>query len=124
VRIFKTKWFVRYMRRSSVDDGMLCEAVKRAERGLIDADLGGEVIKQRVGRKGQGRSGGYRMLIAFRSETRSVFVYAFAKNEQDNIDDDQLQTLRELAAEWLSMSEKQIENALKGGQIDEVDYDE
>jgi hypothetical protein len=112
------------MRRSSVDDGMLCEAVKRAERGLIDADLGGEVIKQHVGRKGQGRSGGYRMLIAFRSETRSVFVYAFAKNEQDNIDDDQLQTLRELAAEWLSMSEKQIENALKGGQIDEVDYDE
>jgi hypothetical protein len=124
VRIFKTKSFVRYMRRSSVDDGMLCEAVKRAERGLIDADLGGEVIKQHVGRKGQGRSGGYRMLIAFRSETRSVFVYAFAKNEQDNIDDDQLQTLRELAAEWLSMSEKQIENALKGGQIDEVDYDE
>ena len=102
---------------------MLCDAVLRAERGLIDADLGGEVIKQRVGRKGQGRSGGYRMLIAFRSTRRSVFVYGFAKNERDNIDSDELQTLRDLAAEWLSMNDRQIDAAIKGGQIEEVAYD-
>ncbi len=120
MRVFKTRWFARYMRRAGFTDAMLIEAVERAERGLIDADLGGSVIKQRVARQGQGRSGGYRTLIAFRSQTRSVFVYAFAKNERDNIDDDQLRTLRELAADLLAKNSQEIEAALKGGQIEEV----
>ncbi len=70
---------------------MLCEAIERAERGIVDADLGGGVIKQRVARPGQGRSGGYRTLIAFRSETRAVFLFGFAKNDLDSIGDSDLQ---------------------------------
>jgi hypothetical protein len=73
----------------------LREAIERASRGSIDADLGGGIIKQRVARPGQGRSGGYRMLIAYRAGGRAVFLYAFAKNERDNIDPDELLTLRE-----------------------------
>lgn len=60
LRILKTKWFVRFVRRERISDSSLCEAVRRAQRGLVDADLGGGVIKQRVARPGQGRSGGYR----------------------------------------------------------------
>lgn len=121
MRVFKTKWFVRYMRRSGVSDDMLIEAVERAERGIIDADLGGDVIKQRVARRGQGRSGCYRMLIAFRSRARTVFIYAFAKNERDNIDGEELVTLQELAAEWLTMGDAQIEKALADKRIEEVE---
>jgi hypothetical protein len=79
VRIFKTKWLTRYARRERIADRSLTEAIERASRGLIDADLGGGLIKQRVARRGQGRSGGYRMLIAYREGTRTVFLYAFAK---------------------------------------------
>jgi len=68
LRIFKTKSFVRFARRERISDASLCEAIRRAERGLIDADLGGGVIKQRVARAGQGRSGGFRVLIAYRAE--------------------------------------------------------
>jgi hypothetical protein len=64
VRIFKTKWLARYARRERIADHNLSEAIERAERGLIDADLGGGIIKQRVARSGQGRSGGYRTLVA------------------------------------------------------------
>jgi len=71
--------------------------VQRAERGLVDADLGGGVIKQRVARPGQGRSGGYRVLLAYRRKTRAVFLFAFAKSERDNIDDNELATLRDIA---------------------------
>ena len=85
VRIFKTKLFARFARRERIKDGDLCEAVERAERGLVDADLGGGVIKQRVAREGQGRSGGYRALLAFRSREITVFVYGFAKNDRDNM---------------------------------------
>ena len=85
MRIFKTKWLVRCARRQRIDDASLKEAIERADRGLIDADLGGGIIKQRVARAGQGRSGGHRMLVAYRASSRAVFLYAFAKNERDNI---------------------------------------
>ena len=56
------------------------------ERGTIDADLGGGLIKQ--------RSGGFRMIVAYRPAGRAAFLYAFAKSDRDNIDDDELEALR------------------------------
>ena len=79
MRIFKTKWLVRYARRERITDRSLSEAIERAARGLIDANLGGGIIKQRVVRHGQGRSGGYRTLIAYRVGIHAVFLYALAK---------------------------------------------
>jgi len=93
VRVFKTRGFTRFMRKEGVTDDALCDAVARAERGLIDANLGSGVIKQRVPRPGQGRSGGFRTLIAFKAAERSVFLFGFAKNDQDNIDADELKVL-------------------------------
>jgi hypothetical protein len=97
MRIFKTRWFARWSKRERVGDSALREAVERAEKGLIDADLRGGVIKQRVARVGQGRSGGYRTIVVYRAADRAIFLYGFAKNERDNIDDDELATFRELA---------------------------
>jgi hypothetical protein len=102
----------------------LGQAVARAGQGLIDADLGGGVIKQRVARAGQGRSGGYRMLIAYRAGHRAVFLYGFAKRERENIDPDELATLREIAAAWLAADPKRITQALNEGTLQEVAYDE
>ena len=51
MRVFKTKWFVRFARREEISDKALREAVERAEHGLIDADLGGGLIKQRVAKR-------------------------------------------------------------------------
>jgi hypothetical protein len=87
---------MRLVRRQRMPGDALSEAVRRAESGLIDADLGGGVIKQRVARPGQGRSGGFRVILAYRREARAVFLFAFAKSERDNIDDDELATLRDL----------------------------
>jgi hypothetical protein len=120
VRIFKTKWLVRYTRRERIADRSLREAIERAGRGLIDADLGGGIIKQRVARSGQGRSGGYRMLVAYRAGARTVFLYAFAKNERENIDSDELLTLREIGASWLAADARQIAQALEDGNLQEV----
>jgi hypothetical protein len=111
----------RYARRERITDRSLREAIERACRGTIDADLGGSIIKQRVARSGQGRSGGYRTLIAYRSGTRAVFIYAFAKNERENIDPDELLTLREIGATWLAADEKRIAQALEAGILEEGD---
>ena len=124
MRVFKTRWFTRFARGERITDGSLSEAVARAGRGLIDADLGGGVIKQRVARPGQGRSGGYRLLIGYRGKHRAVFLYGFAKRERENIEPDELVTLREIAARWLAADGKHIAQALNEGVLQEVPYDE
>jgi hypothetical protein len=123
VRIFKTKSLARFTKRERIADESLCRAIEDAERGLLEADLGGGLIKQRVARRGQGKSGGYRMLIGFRSKLRAVFLFGFAKSELDNIDDDQLATLRETAALWIAADAQKLERALKDGLLIEVRHD-
>ena len=81
-RVFKTRWFQRFARREKIRDAVLLDSVARAEKGQLDADLGGGVIKQRIARPGQGKSGGYRTIILFKQGQRAVFVYGFAKSER------------------------------------------
>ncbi|MDH0699708.1 MULTISPECIES: type II toxin-antitoxin system RelE/ParE family toxin [Hyphomicrobiales] len=121
MRIFKTKWMVRFVRRERINDASLEEAIERAERGIIDADLGGGLIKQRVARPGQGRSGGFRMIVAYRTEDRAFFLYGFAKNERENIDDDELQTLRDIAADLLTQADSALDDAVNAGKLQEIE---
>ena len=123
MRLFKTKWFIRYARQERIGDHSLCDAIERAERGLVDSDLGGGIIKQRVARTGQGRSGGFRLLIGYRSGKLAVFLFGFAKNERDNIEPDELETLREIGAAWIESNKEHLENAIKEGILAEVSYD-
>ncbi len=124
MQVNKTKWLARFARRESIADSDLSEAIMRAERGLIDADLGGGIIKQRIARAGHGRSGGFRMVLAYRSGHRAVFLYGFAKSERENVDDDELQTLREIGAAWLAADARKIAKAIKENALQEVSYDE
>ena len=123
MRIFTTKWFTRFARKERLESARLIAAVARAERDIIDADLGGNLIKQRVARKGQGRSGGYRTLIAYQTRMRSVFLYGFAKSEKDNIDDEELSDLRKLASHILALNDLQLEAALAANELSEVPYE-
>ncbi|MGJ0454975.1 MAG: type II toxin-antitoxin system RelE/ParE family toxin [Methylocystis sp.] len=124
MRIFKTKWFARFARKERVGDARLREAIDRAEKGGIDATLGGNLIKQRVARDGGGRSGGFRTIIAYRVKERSIFLYGFAKNERDNIDADDLEILKKLARQFLPMSVAEIERAIEEGELNEVEHDD
>jgi len=119
--IYKNKAFTRFARQQRISDVALCEAVERAERGRVDADLGGGVIKQRIARPGEGRSGGFRSIVLFRSADRSFFVYGFAKNERENIRDDELAVFRLLADELLAYTQEQLQVAQEAGILIEVD---
>jgi hypothetical protein len=124
LRIFKTKMFARFARRERISDASLCEAVRRAELGLLDAQLGGGVIKQRVARPGQGQSGGYRVLIAYRPLTLSVFLCGLAKSERDNVDNDELATLRDIAKGWFQADVNTLTRAIADGLIQELMNDD
>src|ERR1051325_12030750 len=122
MRIFKTRTLAKFTQRNRIADSSLVAAVERAARGLIDADLGGHVIKQRVARPGQGKRGGFRMLIGFRSDL-AIFLFGFAKNTRENIDSDQLKTLREIVAIWFAADEERIAEAVADGNLIEVHHD-
>jgi len=120
VRIFKSRWLQRFAGKEGIADAALREAVARAEKGQIDADLGGEVIKQRIARPGQGRSRGYRTIILFRRGAKAVLVYGFSKSLRVNINDDEQKQFKEAAKHVLALTEKQLAELLKRGDFMEV----
>jgi hypothetical protein len=120
IRVYKTRLFDRFARRERIADRSLVEAIARAERGLVDADLGGGLIKQRVARPGEGRSSGYRTLIACRFGDFAVFLFGFAKSERDNVRDDELRELRVAARAWLQADKALIERARDEGVLIEA----
>jgi len=120
MRVFKTKPFARFADHEGIHDDALCEAIQRADRGLVDADLGSGVIKQRIARKGQGKSGGFRSIVLFRQGERSFFVYGFAKKDRDNIRKDELKAFRALASEVLQLDQAGLKAAMANGTIMEV----
>ena len=124
MRVFKTKWFVRFARKERITDRTLWIAVDQADRGLIDADLGGGVIKQRVARSGQGKSAGYRAIAVYRTKTRAIFVYGFAKSGKADLEPDELEGYRTLAKVYLAKSEGDMDGYVVEGALTEVMDDE
>lgn len=124
MRIFKNAWFERFCRKQGISDTVLIDAVRRVEAGQVDADLGGGVLKQRIARRGQGKSGGYRTIILFRKQHRAFFVYGFAKSERDNIDSDEKGAFRKASAHILNLSEKHLTELIAKGQFVEITENE
>lgn len=120
LKVLKNAWFRRFARKQRISDAALLDAIRRAERGLVDADLGGGVIKQRLARSGQGKSGGYRTIVLFRRETLAVFVFGFAKNDKANLEPEELEQFKAAASHVLSLNEKQIMQLIERGQFTEI----
>ena len=119
-RVFRTRTFTRWMRKVGLTDDALCEAVSEMAQGLVDADLGGQVVKKRVALPGQGKRGGARTIVATKQSDRWFFLYGFGKNERANIDKDELKVFQEVAKELLGFSDRQLLTALSTGEIVEV----
>ena len=120
MRLFKNKWFARFASAESIDDATLCKAIEDAEKGLIDADLGGGVIKQRIARAGEGASGGFRSIVLYRRGKLAFFVFGFPKNRTANITKDELKAFKKLAKEMLALNDRQIASLTKIKSLIEV----
>jgi len=120
VRVFKNTWFNRFANKEDIADSELREAAKNLEAGQADANLGGGVYKVRIARPGEGKSGGYRVIVFFKSEERTFFVYGFAKSDRANINSKELKAYKEAAREYFSMTEEQLEKRIKHGQLHEL----
>lgn len=122
VRIYKTRPFQRWARAQAIDDKALANAIRDLEQGRIDAALGAHLYKQRVARKGQGKSGSYRTIIAYRTSDSAFFLYGFDKGSQSNIAPHELSALKKLAKQLTNYSLDDLTKARDSGALLEV-YD-
>lgn len=120
MRIFKNAWFDRFARKQGITDATLLAAIAQTEKGLVVADLGHGVVKLRLARTGQGKSGGYRTIVLYRAATRAVFVYGFAKSDRSNLDADELVQFRKAADHVLALSETELAILVSKGLFSEV----
>jgi hypothetical protein len=119
-RVFKTRHFSRWMRKTELTDKALCLAVAEMMQGLIDADLGAGVVKKRIALPGRGKSGGARTLLATNKGNRWFFLFGFEKNARANVADDELAALQELAKELLTRTSVELNTAVAGGTLLEI----
>lgn len=123
IRIYKNRWFAKFASREGISDATLVAATEQANRGLIDADLGGGLIKQRVAREGGGKSGGYRTLVFFRHEERAIFAFGFAKSDKANLSANELKVYKKAAKIVLALTQAQIDAEVREERLFEVNDD-
>ena len=122
-RILKTRPFNRWLRKTLLNDNALLKAISEMERGLVDADLGGNIYKKRVALPGRGKSGSTRTLIATNREDRWIFLFGFEKNDRENITQAELTYLQGAAQIFLDYSSEDLQSAIARGDFLEVDHD-
>ncbi|HEY9772426.1 MAG TPA: type II toxin-antitoxin system RelE/ParE family toxin [Planktothrix sp.] len=117
----KIREFARDATKEGLTDEQLKKAIEEMQGGLVGDALGGNLYKKRIAENNRGKSGGYRTIILFRESANDVFcLFMFAKNTRTNISREELQALKKLAKEYETLSEKQIEHAIKNAAFFEV----
>jgi len=120
-RLFTAPDFAKFAKKEKIGDAALVDTIERIERGLVDVDLGGGLLKLRVARSGQGRSGGYRTIVACKVGERAFFLLGYGKNDLDNIGDATLARLRRLASGLQGLTEDEIDALKASGAIREIE---
>ena len=121
MRIFKNPWFTRFASKEGIQDSELKDIVNNVlETGQADADLGGGVYKVRIARPGEGKAGGYRVIVFFKNGERTFFRYGFAKSTLDNINKGELKVMKRQAKKYFAQSDEQIKIQLMNGTLLEI----
>lgn len=120
IKAFATRIFARWARKEGLTVVELRAAITEIERGLVDADLGGGLVKKRVARRGGGKRGGYCVILAVAVGSRAFFLEGFAKNERANLREDELLALRRLGKGLMGLDGKLLSQAVEAGELEEV----
>lgn len=123
IRIFITRYFSRWLRKSELTAVALCAAVHEMAAGLVDADLGGGLVKKRIAVPGRGKRGGTRTLLATNRQDRWFFLYGFAKNDRANVSPQELEALQSLAHDLLTLNANQLDAQVATRALEEICHD-
>lgn len=123
-KVYMMKSFKKWLKKQDVEDGTLINAVREVNKGLVDVDYGNCLYKKRIPLSGRGKRSGARTLIAFKRDEKFFFLHGFAKNEKDNISDKEKLAFFEYVDLYMSFNDEQLNEAIKCGELTEIDYEE
>ncbi|WP_227731288.1 type II toxin-antitoxin system RelE/ParE family toxin [Yersinia proxima] len=118
--IFLSQGFTSFIRKEGIADQDIKDAVSEMDKGLIDVTLGNGLYKKRIARKGQGKRGSYRVIVAFRSGKNVFLLYGFTKNERDNITIKELLAFRALAKVYFNFTEGDLQTLVASNKLRKV----
>ncbi|MGE4752815.1 type II toxin-antitoxin system RelE/ParE family toxin [Yersinia enterocolitica] len=118
--IFLSQGFTSFTRKERINDQDIKDAVSEMDKGLIDVTLGNGLYKKRIARKGQGKRGSYRVIIAFRSGKNVFLLYGFTKNERNNINIKELLAFRALAKVYFNFTESDLQKLVASNKLRKV----
>jgi len=124
MQAFKIRAFAKWASGEGRCDDALASAGSEMDKGLIDAKLGGQVVKKRIALPGRGKRGSTRTLVAFRQGNKAFFIYGFAKNERADISDKELRSLKMLAKELMSYTAAALTKAMKAGELIRIEVND
>jgi hypothetical protein len=113
------KWFTKFAEKEAISDAELKDVARQVEGGQ-GVNLGGDVYKIRLGRAGEGKSGGYRLILFFRQGEKTFFYYAYPKSNRDNISNKELKEFKRIAKLRLALTDKEIETLIDSGKLTEI----
>lgn len=124
MNIYVSKPFTRLATRQGLTDDRICRSVNEMNEGLTGPNLGSGLFKKRIAMPGQGKRGGWRVLLGFQKGKNAFFLYLFAKSSRENITDHEIRALKQLTKYYLEMNPDEIRAALDCGELREVTCDE
>jgi hypothetical protein len=104
-------------------DKALCNAVKEMTTGIIDAELGGSLVKKRIDLAGRGKRGGARTIAATNKGDKWFFLIGFEKNDRSTVSPDELDALKAAASDWLRFNNVESAVFLCQGSLEEIAYE-
>ena len=119
-RIFTTKTFSKWQRKTGMSDQSLINAIREIQSGLVDAQLAKGLVKKRVAQSGRGKQSSARTLVATYFEDRWFFIFGFLKNEKSNITVKELQWLMSFAQQLLGLRDDELSMAIEAGELYEI----
>ena len=119
-RIFTTKTFSKWQRKTGMGDQSLIKAIQEIQSGLVDAHLAKGLVKKRVAQSGRGKQSSARTLVATYFEDRWFFIFGFLKNEKSNITAKELQWLMSFAQQLLDLRDDELSMAIEAGELCEI----
>lgn len=123
MKIFKYRTFEKWAKKQGVSDDDLKKAIIEIENGLINANLGGNVYKKRLGKSGQGKRGAFRTILLIKLGDKVIFAHGFSKGEQGNITKNELEGFKIMAEAFLNLSNAQINTLIDNKNLIEVSND-
>jgi hypothetical protein len=120
VRIFKTRHFSKWAKKVGIKDINLVKSAVEVENGLIDAELGTNLIKKRIASGSKGKKGGFRIILAYKKNYKIFFIYGFAKNDRDNIYSNEFEALKLFGNALLVATSKEIIKLKQNGELFEI----